>query len=88
MIFFPMLASVIFNVAVGGDFRDICIAVRNNEVTDCLRNPLNYNDICLYDDNNNLTLSCKVLNGLRDLKYNLVRFFNSFLVFCTLRSND
>lgn len=74
MIFLPILASIIFNVAIGGDIRDVRIAVRNKEITDCPQDTLINNSTCLYDDNYNLTLSCDVLNGLRELKYNLVRF--------------
>lgn len=81
MIFLPILASVIFNMAIGRDIRDVRIAVRNNEVTDCPQNTLINNATCLYDDNNNLTLSCDVLNGLRELKYNLVRYSIYFWYF-------
>lgn len=71
MIFFPMMAAIIFNLAIGGDFRNVKIAIQNKEITDC-RNHILYNE-CFYDDNTSLSLSCDVLNGLRNLEYNLVK---------------
>lgn len=76
MIFFPMMAAIIFNLAIGGDFRNVKIAIENKEITDC-RNRIV--DECFYDDNTSLSLSCDVLNGLRALEYNLVKkYINIF----------
>ncbi|XP_025415785.1 ABC transporter G family member 23-like [Sipha flava] len=69
MILFPMLAAIIFNLAIGGNIKNVDIAIQNKEITDC-RNVVNNN--CIYDDNKNFTLSCEVLDGLRALKYNLI----------------
>lgn len=74
MILFPMIAAIIFNVAIGGNIKNVNISFQNNETTDCLHSTISNKDSCFYDNNNNLTLSCEVLNGLRELKYNLVRF--------------
>lgn len=71
MILFPMLAAIIFNLAIGGNIKNVDIAIQNKEITDC-RNVVNNN--CIYEDNTNFTLSCEVLNGLKALKYNLVKF--------------
>lgn len=73
MILFPMIATVIFNVAIGGNIKNVNISFQNNETVDCLHNATSNKDSCFHDDNNNLNLSCEVLNGLRELKYNLVR---------------
>lgn len=70
MILFPMMAAIIFNLAIGGNIKNVNIAIQNKEIAECqtvLVNP------CIYDDINNLTLSCAVLNGLRTLEYNLVK---------------
>lgn len=69
MILFPMLAAIIFNVAIGGNIKNVNIAIENKEIINCKDNRFNG---CLYDDTNNSTLSCEVLNGLRALDYNLV----------------
>lgn len=76
MIFFPMMAAIIFNLAIGGNFRNVKIAIQNNEITDC-RNHI-YNK-CFYDNNTSLSLSCDVLNGLRNLEYNLVKILINIL---------
>lgn len=73
MILFPVIAAVIFNVAIGGNIKNVNISFQNNETADCLHNVISNKDSCFHHDNNNLTLSCEVLNGLRELKYNLVR---------------
>lgn len=70
MILFPMLAAIIFNLVVGGNIKNVNIAIQNNEITDCKET--NTIKGCLYDDKYNITLSCEVLNGLRALEYNLV----------------
>lgn len=71
MILFPMLAAIIFNLAIGGNIKNVDIAIQNKEIADC-RNVVNNNN-CIYEDNINITLSCEVLDGLRALKYNLVK---------------
>lgn len=81
MILFPMLASIIFNVAIGGDIKDVNIAVLNNEVADC-RNSI-VNGSCFYDIDRNFTLSCEILHGLEKLQYNLVIFVNNCLTIFT-----
>lgn len=70
MILFPMMAAIIFNLAIGGDFRNIKIVIQNQEITDCQNHIVNE---CFYDDNTSLSLSCDVLTGLRTLEYNLVK---------------
>ncbi|XP_029343800.1 ABC transporter G family member 23-like isoform X2 [Acyrthosiphon pisum] len=69
MILFPMLAAIIFNLAIGGNIKNVNIAIQNNEITDCQNIVVNQ---CIYEDNNNFTLSCAVLNGLQTLEYNLI----------------
>jgi len=64
-----MLAAIIFNSAIGGNIKNVNIAVQNKEITDCQNIVINQ---CIYEDINNFTLSCAVLNGLRTLEYNLV----------------
>lgn len=75
MIVFPILASIIFNVAIGGNIKNVNIAVQNNEIADCQNVKHN---VCFYDDNNTLTLSCEVLEGLQNLEYNLVKLINIY----------
>lgn len=70
---FPILASIIFNIAIGGNIKNVNIVIQNNEITDCQN--IKHN-VCLYEDNITLTLSCEVLNGLRSLEYNLVKLIN------------
>jgi len=65
-----MLASIIFNLAIGGNIKNVNIAIQNNESTDCKNIVVNQ---CIYEDINNFTLSCAFLNGLRTLEYNLVK---------------
>lgn len=76
MIFFPMMAAVIFNLAIGNDFRNVKIAIQNKEITDCRNRIVNE---CFYDDNTSLSLSCDVLNGLRTLDYELVKILINIL---------
>lgn len=78
MIVFPMLAAIIFNLAIGGNIKNVNIAIQNKEITDCRKIAV---DQCIYGDNNNFTLSCAVLNGLRTLDYNLVKFLNNSIIF-------
>lgn len=78
MILFPMLAAIIFNVVIGGNIKNVNIAIQNKEIADCKEN--NTINGCLYDDKYNVTLSCEVLNGLRALEYNLVNILiNEYL---------
>jgi len=70
MILFPMMAAIIFNLAIGGNIKNVNIAIQNKEIAECQTVVVNP---CIYDDINNLTLSCAVLNGLRTLEYNLVK---------------
>lgn len=74
MFLFPMMAATIFNLAIGGNIKNVNVAVQNEETADCHRGTTA--DGCLYDNDNNLTLSCEVLNALRHLEYNLVRLLN------------
>ncbi|XP_022175206.1 ABC transporter G family member 23-like [Myzus persicae] len=73
MILFPMLAAIIFNLAIGGNIKNVNIAIQNKEITDCQNTVVNQ---CIYDNINNFTLSCSVLNGLRALDYNLISVKN------------
>jgi hypothetical protein len=71
MILFPMLAAIIFNLAIGGNIKNVNIAIQNKEIADCQNIVVNQ---CIYEDITNVTLSCAVLNGLQTLEYNLVKF--------------
>ncbi|VVC43842.1 ABC transporter-like,P-loop containing nucleoside triphosphate hydrolase,AAA+ ATPase domain,ABC [Cinara cedri] len=73
MILFPMLAAIIFNVAIGGNIKNVNIAIQNKEIADCKDYKMNG---CFYEHVNNITLSCEVLNGLRALEYNLIEVNN------------
>ncbi|XP_050054541.1 ABC transporter G family member 23-like [Aphis gossypii] len=73
MILFPMMAAIIFNLAIGGNIKNVNIAIQNKEIAECQTVVVNP---CIYDDINNLTLSCAVLNGLRTLEYNLISVKN------------
>lgn len=85
MIIFPMLAAIIFNVAIGGNIKNVNIAVYNKETTNCRNNMVKG---CLYNDNENFTLSCEVLNGLRSLEYNLVKLIiNNCIILATHKFN-
>lgn len=70
MILFPMMAAIIFNLAIGGNIKNVNIAIQNKEIAECQTVVVNP---CIYDEINNLTLSCAVLNGLQTLEYNLVK---------------
>lgn len=70
MILFPMLAAIIFNLAIGGNIKNVNIAIQNKETTDCQNIVENQ---CLYEHNTNFTLSCAVMNSLQTLEYNLVK---------------
>ncbi|KAF0762245.1 ABC transporter G family member 23-like [Aphis craccivora] len=69
MILFPMMAAIIFNLAIGGNIKNVNIAIQNKEIAECQTVVVNP---CIYDEINNLTLSCAVLNGLQTLEYNLI----------------
>ncbi|XP_060841038.1 ABC transporter G family member 23-like [Rhopalosiphum padi] len=69
MILFPMLAAIIFNLAIGGNIKNVNIAIQNKEIADCQNIVVNQ---CIYEDITNVTLSCAVLNGLQTLEYNLI----------------
>lgn len=78
MILFPMLAAIIFNLAIGGNINNVDITIQNKEIADCQNIVVNQ---CIYEDINNLTLSCAVLSGLRTLEYNLVNLqINTIIV--------
>lgn len=66
-----MAAATVFNFAVGGNVKNVNIAVSNEETAGC-RGEIQ-TDGCIYDNDNNLTLSCEVLDALRHSQYNLVR---------------
>lgn len=70
MILFPILAAIIFNTAIGGNINNVNIAVQNEEIINCQKTAISG---CLYENNNSIHLSCEILNGLRSLKYNLVK---------------
>lgn len=84
MILFPMLAAIIFNLAIGGNIKNVDIAFQNKEVTDCQNIAVNH---CIYEDTNNFTLSCAVLNGLRSLDYNLVKLLINTIIIILLCFN-
>jgi len=65
-----MMAAIIFNLAIGGNIKNVNIAIQNKEIAECQTVVVNP---CIYDEINNLTLSCAVLNGLQTLEYNLVK---------------
>jgi len=65
-----MLAAIIFNLAIGGNIKNVNIAIQNKEIADCQNIVVNQ---CIYEDITNVTLSCAVLNGLQTLEYNLVK---------------
>lgn len=58
-------------MAIGGDFKGLEIAVRNEEVNfaDCQFSGV---DRCIFDEYNNQTQSCMVMNYLEMLGYKLV----------------
>lgn len=77
MILFPMLAAIIFNLAIGGNIKNVNIAIQNKEINDCQNIVVNQ---CIYDVINNFTLSCAVLDGLRTLEYNLVKLLINTII--------
>lgn len=67
----PMFQSLNLSMGIGGDFIGLTIAVKSEEInfTDCQY----YNsNKCIFDEHNNLTQSCIVMNYLELLGYTLV----------------
>ncbi|XP_025415790.1 ABC transporter G family member 23-like isoform X1 [Sipha flava] len=75
MIVLPIIQSFNFCSAVGVNFKNMPIAIKNEEVnfTDCQYS--NFNG-CIFDKNNSLTVSCVIMNYLSSLDYNLVEVAN------------
>lgn len=74
MILLPIIQSFNFCLAIGVNFKNMPIAIKNDEVNfaDCR----SYNfDGCIFDENNSQTISCVVMNYLSSQDYNLVSIF-------------
>lgn len=72
MVILPAIQTFIFCSAVGLNFKNMPVAIKNDEVNlfDC-KNYSNINE-CIFDDYNNQTLSCIVMNYLSSHNYALV----------------
>ncbi|XP_050422029.1 ABC transporter G family member 20-like isoform X2 [Adelges cooleyi] len=72
VIFFPILAALIYNLAIGRNVEDVKIHFQNNEIHNCKNTSVVGG--CLYDDDyvNSHKLSCQLIDRLRSLKYDLV----------------
>lgn len=72
MILLPVLQTFNFCTSIGLNFKNLPIAIKNDEVNffDCK----NYSDIdvCIYDNFSNQTMSCIVMNYLTAHDYALV----------------
>lgn len=67
----PILLSIIFCFGIGVNIKNMIITIKNEEVniSDCQN--LNNNG-CIFDNNNNYTMSCVVLNYLQAQDYKFV----------------
>lgn len=74
MILLPILNALFYCLAIGTDFRDMPITVRNEEI-DILNCPYSNTDGCILNENNNQTMSCVVLDYLQSLDYTFVSIF-------------
>lgn len=70
----PIWQSLNFGAAIGTNFKDMPIAVKNDEVDflNCHNNSYSYVDGCIFDEFSNQKVSCAVLNYLSSRKYKLV----------------
>ncbi|VVC31700.1 AAA+ ATPase domain,P-loop containing nucleoside triphosphate hydrolase,ABC transporter-like,ABC [Cinara cedri] len=73
MIVLPILLCFIFCSSVGVKFKDMNIAIKNDEVNNILDCKHFIFDGCIFDENNNnITMSCVVMNYLESHDYKLV----------------
>lgn len=71
MIILPILNSMFYCLAIGTNFKNIPITVRNEE-TDLLNCQYSDTNGCILNKNNNQTMSCVVLSYLQSLDYTFV----------------
>lgn len=76
MLILPIIQAFNLCAGVGVDFKGMPIAIRNEEVnfSDCHYSNING---CIFDNHNNLTMSCVVMNYLAKQSYELVSIYTS-----------
>lgn len=74
MILLPILQSFNFSLGIGVKFKDMPIAIKNDEISfsDCRDYNLNG---CIFDENSNQKMSCVVMSYLLVHDYVLVSIF-------------
>lgn len=75
MVLLPILQSFNFSLGIGVKFKNMPIAVKNDEISfsDC--QDINVNE-CIFDKNSNQKMSCFVMNYLAIHNYILVSMFS------------
>lgn len=70
----PILQTFNFCFGIGVNFKDMPIAVKNDEINilDCKNSHVGG---CIFDENNNIKLSCVILNYLTSRDYTLVSIY-------------
>lgn len=74
MVLLPILQSFNFSLGIGVKFKNMPIAIKNDEVTFSECRYYNFSG-CIFDENSNKKMSCVVMNHLSVHDYKLVSIF-------------
>ncbi|XP_050542633.1 ABC transporter G family member 23-like [Daktulosphaira vitifoliae] len=73
IILFPVLVSFVYNMAIGRNFENVKLLYHNNEIRHCKNFSYGGESIKIKNENyNSVKLSCKIIDKLRSLSYNMV----------------